>query len=160
MARPHDHRERETLELLNTSKLPEFQRKLYTKAKAEPKFRFYSLYEKTYRADVLTEAYRKVKANGGTSGIDGETWEQTEKRGLEDYLAGLQLEMQEQRYKPKPVRRVYIPKANGKQRPLGIPTVRDPIVQTAFLTVMEPIFEADFSASSFGFREDTTTETG
>lgn len=139
-------------ELLKTSKLQEFQRKLYTKAKAEPKFRFYSLYDKTYRADVLTEAYRKVKANGGTSGIDGETWEQIEKRGLEDYLAGLQLEMQEQRYKAKPVRRVYIPKANGKQRPLGIPTVRDRIVQTAFLTVMEPIFEADFSASSFGFR--------
>lgn len=141
-------------ELVNTSKLQEFQRKLYTKAKAEPKFRFYALYDKIYRADVLTEAYRKVKANGGTSGIDGETCGMIEERGLEAYLSGLQREMKEQRYKPQPVRRVYIPKANGKQRPLGIPTVRDRIVQTAFLVVLEPIFEADFNASSFGFRPD------
>lgn len=138
--------------LSNTSTLQEFQRKLYAKAKAEPKFRFYSLYDKTYRTDVLAEAYRKVKANGGTSGIDGETCEQIEERGLDHYVAELQLEMKEQRYKPQPVRRVYIPKANGKQRPLGIPTVRDRIVQTAFLLVIEPIFEADFRASSFGFR--------
>jgi RNA-directed DNA polymerase len=138
--------------LLNTSTLQEFQRKLYTKAKAEPKFRFYSLYDKAYRADVLAEAYRKVKANGGTSGIDGETCAMIEERGLDQYLAELQREMKEQRYTPRPVRRVYIPKANGKQRPLGIPTVRDRIVQTAFLLVIEPIFEADFSASSFGFR--------
>lgn len=139
-------------ELTNISKLQEFQRKLYTKAKAEPKFRFYSLYDKTYRTDVLTEAYRKVNANGGTSGIDGETCEAIEEQGLDDYLTGLQLEMKEQRYRPQPVRRVYIPKANGKQRPLGIPTVRDRIVQTAFQLMLEPIFEADFSASSFGFR--------
>jgi len=141
-------------ELINTSELQEFQRKLYTKAKAEPKFRFYSLYDKTYRMDVLAEAYRKVKANGGTSGIDGETCKQIEERGLAEYLAELQLEMKEQRYTPQPVRRVYIPKANGKERPLGIPTVRDRIVQTAFLLVIEPIFEADFSASSFGFRPE------
>ena len=141
-------------ELLNTSKLQEFQRKLYTKAKAEPKYRFYSLYDKTFRTDVLAEAYRKVKANGGTSGIDGETCEKIETGGLADYLDGLQLEMSEQRYKPQPVRRVYIPKADGRKRPLGIPTVRDRIVQTAFLSILEPIFEADFSASSFGFRPD------
>lgn len=140
--------------LLNTESLQEFRRKLYTKAKGEPKFRFYSLYDKTYRRDVLAESYRKVKANGGTSGIDGETCEKIEERGLDGYLAGLRLEMEEQRYKPQPVRRVYIPKANGKQRPLGIPTVRDRIVQTAFLLVLEPIFEADFSASSFGFRPE------
>ena len=139
-------------ELTNTSKLQEFQRKLYMKAKAEPKYRFYSLYDKIFRADVLAEAFRKVKANGGTSGIDGETCGEIQERGLESYLAGLQLEMKEQRYKPQPVRRVYIPKANGEERPLGIPTVRDRIVQTAFLLVMEPIFEADFTASSFGFR--------
>jgi RNA-directed DNA polymerase len=139
-------------ELTNTSELQEFRRKLYTKAKAEPKYRFYSLYDKAYRSDVLAEAYRKVKANGGTSGIDRETCEAIEEEGLDGYFAGLQLEMKEQRYRPQPVRRVYIPKANGKQRPLGIPTVRDRIVQTAFLLVMEPIFEADFSASSFGFR--------
>jgi len=107
-------------ELPSTSSLQEFQRKLYTKAKAEPEFRFYSLYDKTYRLDVLAEAYRKVKANGGTSGVDGETFEQIEARGLSGYLAELQLEMKERRYQPQPVRRVYIPKANGKLRPLGI----------------------------------------
>jgi group II intron reverse transcriptase/maturase len=144
--------ERVLRELPNTSSIQELQRKLYTKAKAEPKFRFYSLYDKTYRADVLAEAYRRVKANGGAGGVDGETCEQIEARGLADYLAELRLEMKEQRYQPQPVRRVYIPKANGKLRPLGIPTIRDRIVQTAFLTVLEPIFEADFSASSYGFR--------
>ena len=139
-------------ELTNTGKIQEFQRALYNKAKAEPKFRFYSLYDKTYRTDVLAEAYAKVKANGGASGIDRETVEDIEQRGLDEYLAGLQLEMKERRYEPKPVKRVYIPKANGKERPLGIPTVRDRIVQTAFLMVLEPIFEADFAESSYGFR--------
>ena len=140
-------------ELSNTgSKVQEFQRTLYNKAKAEPKFRFYSLYDKTYRTDILAEAYTRVKANGGTSGVDGETLEDVEKKGVGEYLAELQLEMKERRYKPLPVKRVYIPKANGKERPLGIPTVRDRIVQTAFLTVLEPIFEADFADSSYGFR--------
>ncbi len=139
-------------ELTSTENLQELQRKLYEKAKAEPKFRFYSLYDKTYRVDVLVEAYRKVKANGGTSGIDGETCAMIEERGLEEYLAELQLEMKERRYKPQPVRRVYIPKANGKKRPLGIPIIRDRVVQTAFLLILEPIFEADFAESSRGFR--------
>ena len=102
--------------------------------------------------DVLAEAYRKVKANGGTSGIDEETCAVIEERGLEEYLTGLQLEMKEKRYKPQPVRRVYIPKANGKKRPLGIPVIRDRVVQTAFLLILEPIFEADFAESSHGFR--------
>lgn len=92
-------------ELSNTEWLQEFRRKLYAKAKAEPKFRFYSLYDKTYRIDVLVEAYRKVKANRGTSGIDGETCEAIEKRGLEDYLAGLQLEMKERRYQQRKLAR-------------------------------------------------------
>ncbi len=141
-------------ELSSTEWLQEFQRKLHTKAKAEPKFRFYALYDKTYYMEVLEEAYRKAKANGGTSGVDGVTFADVEKQGLADYLAELQLEMKEHRYVPKPVRRVYIPKANGKQRPLGIPTVRDRIVQTAFLFILEPIFEADFAPSSFGFRPE------
>jgi len=134
------------------SSIQEFQRALYNKAKAEPKFRFYSLYDKTYCMDILTEAYASSKANGGASGIDGETFEDVEKKGVEIYLAELQLEMKERRYKPQPVRRVYIPKADGKERPLGIPTIRDRIVQTAFLLVLEPIFEADFAESSYGFR--------
>ena len=102
--------------------------------------------------EVLMEAYRKAKANGGTSGIDGETFEEVEKKGVTEYLTELQLEMKEQRYEPKPVRRVYIPKANGKRRPLGIPTIRDRVVQTAFLLILEPIFEADFAETSYGFR--------
>lgn len=139
-------------ELSNTDWLREFQRKLHEKAKAEPKFRFYSLYDKTYRMEVLEEAYGKVKSNGGTSGGDGETFEEIEEKGLFGYLQELQGEMKERRYVPKPVVRVYIPKANGGQRPLGIPTIRDRIVQTAFLLILEPIFEADFADSSYGFR--------
>lgn len=139
-------------ELSSTEWLREFQRKLHEKAKAKPKFRFYSLYDKTYRMDVLEEAYRKAKANGGTCGVDGETFEDVDRKGINVYLAELQLEMKERRYVPKPVRRVYIPKLNGKQRPLGIPTIRDRIVQTAFLLVLEPIFEADFAEMSYGFR--------
>lgn len=141
-------------ELPSTEWLREFQRKLHQKAKAEPKFRFYSLYDKTYRMDVLVEAYRKAKANGGTSGIDRETFADVEAKGVEVYLAELQREMKERQYVPKPVRRVYIPKPNGKQRPLGIPTIGDRIVQTAFLLVLEPIFEADFAEGSYGFRPD------
>ncbi len=146
--------ERALQELSSTEWLQGFQRKLHEKAKAEPKFRFYSLYDKCYRMEVLVAAYRKAEANGGTSGVDGETFEDVERKGVASYLAELQLEMKERRYVPKPVRRVYIPKANGKQRPLGIPTIRDRIVQTAFLLILEPIFEADFAASSFGFRPE------
>jgi group II intron reverse transcriptase/maturase len=140
-------------ELRSTEWLREFQRKLHAKAKAEPKFRFYTLYDKMYRTEVLAEAYRKAKANGGACGVDGETFEDVEKKGLAGYLAELQLEMNERRYVPKPVRRVYIPKPNGKERPLGIPTIRDRIVQRAFLLILEPIFEADFADSSYGFRQ-------
>jgi len=138
-------RERALPQLSSTEWLQEFQRKLHEKAKAEPKYRFYSLYDKMYRMEVLVEAYRKVKANRGASGVDNETLEGVEKKGVIEYLTELRLEMKERRYVPKPVRRVYIPKANGKQRPLGIPTIRDRVVQTAFLLILEPIFEADFA---------------
>ncbi len=147
-------KERVLRELSNTAWLREFQKKLHIKAKDEPKFRFYSLYDKTCRMDVLMEAYRKAKANGGACGVDGETFEDVEAKGVSEYLTELQLEMQEHRYEPKPVRRVYIPKANGKKRPLGIPTIRDRVVQTSFLLILEPIFEADFADSSFGFRPE------
>ena len=139
-------------ELSNTEWLREFQRKLHKKAKAEPKFRFYSLYDKIYRMEVLEEAYGKAKSNSGTTGIDGESFEEIEEKGLSTYLQELQGEMKERRYVPKPVRRVYIPKSNGGERPLGIPTIRDRIVQTAFLLILEPIFVADFADSSYGFR--------
>jgi RNA-directed DNA polymerase len=139
-------------ELTSTEWVREFQRKLHEKAKAEPKYRFYRLYDKTYRMEVLEEAYRKAKSNGGTCGVDGETFKDIERKGVAGYLAELRQEIRERRYKPQPVWRVYIPKPNGKERPLGIPTVRDRIVQTAFLLILEPIFEADFAASSYGFR--------
>jgi group II intron reverse transcriptase/maturase len=138
--------------LTNIEKIQEFQRKLYEKAKANPKYKFYSLYDKTYRMDILEEAYHKAKTNGGTCGVDGETFEEIETNGRTEYIAVLQRELKEEQYKPKPVKRVYIPKADGKKRPLGIPTVRDRIVQTAFLIILEPIFESDFSETSFGFR--------
>ena len=138
--------------LSSTEWLREFQRKLHEKAKAEPKFRFHSPYDKTYRTEVIEEAYRRAKANGGASGIDGETFEDVEKRGVAEYLRELREQMKGRSYKPQPVRRVYIPKANGKKRPLGIPTIRDRIVQTAFLLILEPIFEADFAETSYGFR--------
>jgi len=139
-------------ELTNIERIQEFQRKLYAKAKANPKYRFYSLYDKVYRMDILEEAYRRSKSNGGACGVDGETFEDIESNGRGEYLAVLQKEIREEQYKPKSVRRVYIPKANGKKRPLGIPTVRDRIVQTAFLIILEPIFESDFTETSFGFR--------
>ena len=137
--------------LRNIDKIQEFQRKLNEKAKANPKFRFYSLYDKVYRMDILTEAYRKVKANGGTSGVDGERIEDIESQGCSEYLAELGKELQARQYCPLPVKRVYIPKANGKKRPLGIPTIRERIVQTAFLMILEPLFEADFTDGSHGF---------
>lgn len=138
--------------LTSTEWVREFQRKLHEKAKAEPKYRFYRLYDKTYREEVLEEAYARAKANGGTSGLDGETFDDIERKGVTGYLAELRQEIRERRYKPQPVLRVYIPKPDGKERPLGIPTVRDRIVQTAFLLILEPIFEADFADSSYGFR--------
>jgi group II intron reverse transcriptase/maturase len=138
--------------LPSVNRVQEFQRKLYRKAKAEPKLRFYTLYDKTYRMDFLHEAYRRVRANNGAPGIDGETFEQVEAYGIGRYLQELSQELQEKRYEPKPVKRVYIPKPNGDLRPLGIPTIRDRIVQASFKLVIEPIFEAGFSDRSFGFR--------
>jgi len=138
--------------LTNIVGIQEFQRKLYEKAKSEKKYRFYSLYDKVYRTDILEEAYRKAKSNGGTCGVDGETFNDVEVKGRTEYLRELQMELKTEQYNPKPVFRVYIPKTNGNMRPLGIPTVKDRIVQTAFLMILEPIFEADFSDSSFGFR--------
>jgi len=138
--------------LSNIVVIQEFQRKLYEKAKSDKKYRFYSLYDKIYRTDILEEAYRKAKSNSGTCGVDGETFEEIDSKGRTAYLQELQNELKTGQYKAKPVLRVYIPKANGKMRPLGIPTVKDRIVQTAFLMILEPIFEADFSDSSYGFR--------
>jgi RNA-directed DNA polymerase len=133
-------------------KVRQLQRALYRAAKASPARRFHALYDKVYREDVLAKAWREVKANAGSAGVDGQTIEQIEQLGVEGFLAELGTELQEGRYRPRGVRRVLIPKADGKQRGLGIPTVRDRVAQAAAKVVLEPIFEADFRPSSYGFR--------
>lgn len=138
--------------LTSTEKVREFQIKIYQKAKSEPKFRFYALYDKLYRKDVLDESWRRVKANKGGAGIDGKTIEDIEKEGVEQLLSGIEKELKELSYKPSSLKRVEIPKADGRKRPLSIPTVKDRVVQMALKLVIEPIFEADFEKNSYGYR--------
>ena len=133
-------------------KARELQRALYRAAKASPTRRFHALYDKMYREDVLAKAWQEVKANAGSAGVDGQTIEQIEQQGVEGLLAELATELREGRYRPHAVRRVRIPKPDGSQRGLGIPAVRDRVAQAAAKTVLEPIFEADFRDSSYGFR--------
>ena len=128
------------------------QRKLYDKAKTEPDFRFYILYDKVWRADILSHAYGLARAKQGAPGVDGVTFEQIETVGLQNWLTRLGEELRTQTYRCQPVRRVMIPKPGGGERPLGIPTIRDRVVQTAAKLVLEPIFEADLDPAAFGYR--------
>jgi RNA-directed DNA polymerase len=128
------------------------QRKLYGKAKAEPAFRFYLLYDKVWRSDILRHAYDLARANKGAPGVDGTTFERIEASGLEDWLRRLGEELRAKTYRCQPVRRVMIPKPGGGERPLGIPTIRDRVVQTAAKLVLEPIFEAEFDPAAYGYR--------
>jgi len=141
------------MSLTTPDKIRTFQRKLYCKAKAEPAFRFYVLYDKICREDILHHAYRLARANAGAPGVDEVTFAQIDEWGLEAWLAGLREELVSKTYRPDPVRRVMIPKPNGEgERALGIPTIRDRVIQTAAKLVLEPIFEADFEGSAYGYR--------
>jgi RNA-directed DNA polymerase len=135
-----------------SEKVRQLQRKLYVCAKQSRTRRFHALYDRIYRSDVLWEAWRRVRSNGGAAGIDAETIQAIEQRGVGEFLAEIEAALRAGRCRPSPVKRRYIPKADGKQRPLGIPTVRDRVVQMATKLVIEPIFEADFQPCSYGFR--------
>ena len=133
-------------------KTRQLQRALYRAAKANAKRRFHALYDKVFRKDILWRAWREVKANAGAAGVDGQTISDIEQYGVDQFLEELAADLKHGRYRPQPVRRVFIPKADGKQRPLGIPPVRDRVAQAAAKVVLEPIFEADFRECSYGFR--------
>ena len=137
-----------------SGKLATLRLRLFLKAKQEPKFRFYVLYDRVFRRDVLWAAWEQVRANKGGAGVDGVTIDQivNAEDGPEQLVEEIHAALRSRTYRPKPVKRVYIPKANGKERPLGIPTVRDRVVQTAVVLILEPIFEADFLDCSYGFR--------
>ena len=140
------------MSLTTPSKIRELQIKLYRKAKNEPGYRFYMLYDKIWREDILAHAYAQARANKGAPGVDGQTFEQIESAGLEEWLTGIRQELRNKTYQPQPVRRVMIPKPGGGERPLGIPTIRDRVVQSAAKIVLEPIFEADLEPSAYGYR--------
>ena len=133
-------------------KVRDLQRALYRSAKASSTRRFHALYDKMSRADILAKAWQEVKANGGTAGVDGRSIKEIERSGVEPFLAELSSDLRSGTYRAQPVRRVFIPKSDGRERPLGIPTVRDRVAQAAAKVVLEPIFEADFRESSYGFR--------
>ena len=142
------------LETANTpnEKVRQLQRKLWVCAKRSKTRRFHALYDRIYRSDVLWEAWKRVRGNGGAAGVDRETIEAIEARSAGEFLREIQEALRAGEYRPSPVKRRWIPKADGKQRPLGIPTVRDRVVQMAAKIVIEPIFEADFQPCSYGFR--------
>ena len=142
------------MNLATPSSVQKLQTALHDKAKGSPNFRFYALYDKVYRKDVLAFAYACCKANGGAAGVDGQRFEDIEEYGVERWLDELAEELRSRTYRPLPVRRVYIPKPDGKQRPLGVPAIRDRTAETAAVLVLEPIFEADLQPEQYAYRRD------
>jgi len=138
--------------LATPSSVQKLQRALHAKAKAEPGYRFYALYDKIYREDILGHAYAQCRANKGAPGVDGQEFADVEAYGLKWWLGELALALKEEKYRPDPIRRVYIPKANGKLRPLGISTLRDRVCMTAATLVLDPIFEADLPPEQYAYR--------
>jgi RNA-directed DNA polymerase len=142
------------MSLTTPTSVQKLQMALHAKAKEAPDFRFYALYDKVYRKDVLAYAYERCQANAGAAGVDDQTFEDIEQYGVERWLDELAQALKSRSYQPQPVRRVYIPKPDGKQRPLGIPSIRDRVVQTAAVLVLEPIFEADLQPEQYAYRAD------
>ena len=142
------------MSLTTPPSVQKLQMALHAKAKESPDFRFYALYDKVYRKDVLAYAYERCQANAGAAGVDDQTFENIEQYGVEQWLDELTQALKSRTYQPQPVRRVYIPKPDGKQRPLGIPSIRDRVVQTAAVLVLEPIFEADLQPEQYAYRAD------
>jgi RNA-directed DNA polymerase len=142
------------MNLPTSETVQKLQAALHAKAKEDSKYRFYSLYDKVYRADVMWAAWRRCRANGGVAGVDGQTFEDIETYGVQKWLEELSGQLRTKTYQPQAVRRVYIPKADGKQRPLGIPTITDRVVETAVLVLLEPIFEADLQDEQYAYRAE------
>ena len=140
--------------LTTPASVQKLQTALHDKAKGSPDFRFHALYDKVYRKDVLAFAYECCKANGGAAGVDSQTFEDIAAYGVERWLDELAQELKSRTYQPLPVRRVYIPKPDGKQRPLGMPAIRDRVAETAAVLVLEPIFEADLPSEQYAYRQD------
>jgi RNA-directed DNA polymerase len=146
------------MSLTTPSKIRQLQIKLYRKAKNEPGFRFYQLYDKVYREDILHHAYQRARANHGAAGVDGESFEDIETKGLGEWMKGLREDLRNRTYRPQPVRRKIILKPGGGERPLGIPTIRDRVAQTAAKLILEPIWEAELEPSAYGYRPQKSAQ--
>src|SRR3981081_2592340 len=143
-----------TMSPVTPASVQKLQTALHAKAKEAPSFRFYALYDKVHRKDIVTYAYECCKANGGAAGVDGQKFEDIEAYGVERWWDELAQELKSRTYQPLPVRRVYIPKPDGKQRPLGVPAIRDRGGEMAAVLVLEPIFETDLQSEQYAYRRD------